>query len=99
MPFCPWYTLSPKTGHWAVKRPKSKRGLWELVERETFSKDCEKRLEEAKGRWVEELLQVLWSYHTTLHSATHETSFYLTFGIDAMILVEVEESSSRATSA
>ncbi|RDX76937.1 Pol polyprotein, partial [Mucuna pruriens] len=27
-----------------------------------------RRLEEAKGRWAEELPQVLWSYHTTPHS-------------------------------
>ncbi|RDX83771.1 hypothetical protein CR513_35273, partial [Mucuna pruriens] len=54
-----------------------------------------KRLEEVKGRWVEELPQVLWSYHTALHSATQETLFHLTFGMDAMIQVEVEESSQR----
>ncbi|RDX79320.1 Tf2-8, partial [Mucuna pruriens] len=41
------------------------RGLW-------------KRLEEAKGRWVEELPRVLWSYHTTPHSTTNETPFRLT---------------------
>ncbi|RDX88248.1 hypothetical protein CR513_30186, partial [Mucuna pruriens] len=28
-------------------------------------KGLRRRLEEAKGRWVEELPQVLWSYHTT----------------------------------
>ncbi|RDX96131.1 Retrovirus-related Pol polyprotein, partial [Mucuna pruriens] len=39
-----------------------------------------KRLEEGKGRWAEELPQVLWSYHTTSHSTTNETPFRLTFG-------------------
>ncbi|RDX81508.1 hypothetical protein CR513_37809, partial [Mucuna pruriens] len=29
-----------------------------------------RRVEEAKGRWAKELSQVLWSYHTTLHSTT-----------------------------
>ncbi|RDX72503.1 hypothetical protein CR513_48001, partial [Mucuna pruriens] len=42
-----------------------------------------KQLEEAKARWVEELPQVLWSYHTTPHSTTNETPFRLTFGTEA----------------
>ncbi|RDX67131.1 hypothetical protein CR513_54023, partial [Mucuna pruriens] len=41
-----------------------------------------RRLEEAKGRWAQELPQVLWSYHTTPHSTTQETPFRLTFGTD-----------------
>ncbi|RDY13152.1 Tf2-9, partial [Mucuna pruriens] len=56
-----------------------------------------KRLEEAKGRWADELPQVLWSYHTTPHSTTNETPFCLTFGTEAMILVEIGEPSPRAT--
>ncbi|RDX66362.1 Tf2-8, partial [Mucuna pruriens] len=54
-----------------------------------------KGLEEAKGRWAEELPQVLWSYHTTPHSTTNETPFRLTFGTDAMIPVEIGEPSPR----
>ncbi|RDX93906.1 hypothetical protein CR513_23773, partial [Mucuna pruriens] len=54
-----------------------------------------RRLEEAKGRWAEELPQVLWSYHTTPHSSINETPFRLTFGTEAVISVEIEESSPR----
>ncbi|RDX66759.1 hypothetical protein CR513_54446, partial [Mucuna pruriens] len=54
-----------------------------------------KRLEEAKGRWAEELPQVLWSYHTTPHSTTGETPFRLTYGSDAMIPVEIGKPSPR----
>ncbi|RDX82514.1 Tf2-11, partial [Mucuna pruriens] len=54
-----------------------------------------RRLEEAKGRWVEELPQVIWSYHTTPHSTTGETPFRLTYGSEAMILVEIGEPSPR----
>ncbi|RDY09223.1 hypothetical protein CR513_06448, partial [Mucuna pruriens] len=50
-----------------------------------------RRLEEAKGRWVEELPQVLWSYHTMPHSSTNETPFRLTFDTEAVILVEIGE--------
>ncbi|RDX78974.1 hypothetical protein CR513_40669, partial [Mucuna pruriens] len=55
-----------------------------------------RRLEEAKGRWVEELPQVLWSYHTTPHSSTNKTPFRLAFGIEAVIPVEIGEPSLRA---
>ncbi|RDX81685.1 Tf2-6, partial [Mucuna pruriens] len=54
-----------------------------------------KRLEEAKGRWAEELPQVLWSYHTTPHSTTKETPFRLMFGTDVVIPVEIGEPSPR----
>ncbi|RDY12063.1 hypothetical protein CR513_03187, partial [Mucuna pruriens] len=56
-----------------------------------------KRLEEAKGRWADELAQVLWSYHTTPHSTTGETPFRLTYGTEAVILVEIGEPSPRIT--
>ncbi|RDX96069.1 Tf2-9, partial [Mucuna pruriens] len=58
-------------------------------------RELRRRLEEAKGRWAEELPQVLWSYHTTPHSTTNETPFRLTFGTEAMILVEIGEPSPR----
>ncbi|RDX99391.1 hypothetical protein CR513_17568, partial [Mucuna pruriens] len=48
-----------------------------------------KRLQEAKGRWVEELPQVLWLYHTTPHSTIQENSFRLTFGTNVVIPVEI----------
>ncbi|RDY14485.1 Tf2-9, partial [Mucuna pruriens] len=54
-----------------------------------------RRLEEAKGWWVEELPQVLWSYHTTPHSSANETPFRLAFGTEAVILVEIGEPSLR----
>ncbi|RDX66569.1 gag-pol, partial [Mucuna pruriens] len=55
-----------------------------------------RRLEEAKGRWAEELPQVLWSYHTTPYSSTNETPFRLAFGTEAVIPVEIGEPSLRA---
>ncbi|RDX78443.1 Tf2-8, partial [Mucuna pruriens] len=54
-----------------------------------------RRLEEAKGRWAEELLQVLWSYHTTPHSTTGETLFRLTYGSEVVIPVEIGEPSPK----
>ncbi|RDX92721.1 hypothetical protein CR513_25113, partial [Mucuna pruriens] len=47
-----------------------------------------RRLEEAKGRWAEELPKLLWLYHTTLHFTTQETPFRLTYGTNIIILTE-----------
>ena len=54
-----------------------------------------RRLEKAKGSWVEEVPRIVWAYHTTEQSETHETPFSLVYGCDAMIPVEIQESSPR----
>uniref|UniRef100_A0A2N9HIM2 Uncharacterized protein n=1 Tax=Fagus sylvatica TaxID=28930 RepID=A0A2N9HIM2_FAGSY len=48
-----------------------------------------KKLEEAKGRWVEELPTVLWTFRTTPRSSTGETPYSLTYGVEAVIPLEV----------
>ena len=47
------------------------------------------RLEGAKGAWPKELQNVLYAYRTITRVPTGETPFILTFGIEAVILVEV----------
>ena len=47
-----------------------------------------KRLDDAKGRWVEELPHVLWTYRTTLRKSTRETPFSMTYGAEAVIPLE-----------
>ncbi|XP_072060323.1 uncharacterized protein [Arachis hypogaea] len=54
-----------------------------------------KRLDNKKGAWADELASVLWSYRTTEQSSTKETPFRLTYGLDAVIPVEVGEPSPR----
>nr|KYP72966.1 Pro-Pol polyprotein [Cajanus cajan] len=54
-----------------------------------------KRLGTAKGAWAEELPEVLWAYRCTPQSTTRETPFRLTYGVDAMIPVEIGEPSFR----
>ena len=49
-----------------------------------------KRLDEAKGRWVEELTHVLWTYRTTPRWSTEETPFSMTYGSEAVIPLETE---------
>ena len=47
-----------------------------------------KRLDEAKGKWVEELPYVLWTYRTTPRRSTGETPFSMTYGAEAVIPLE-----------
>nr|KYP40608.1 Gypsy retrotransposon integrase-like protein 1 [Cajanus cajan] len=58
-------------------------------------RELKKWLGSAKGQWVDELPSILWAYHCTPQSTTQETPYRLTFGADAMILVEVGETSHR----
>ena len=44
-----------------------------------------KRLDDAKGRWVEELPHVLWTYRTTPRRSTGETPFSMTYGAEVVI--------------
>nr|CAN67044.1 hypothetical protein VITISV_037623 [Vitis vinifera] len=48
-----------------------------------------KRLEQAKGKWVEELPGVLWAYRTTPGRPTGNTLFALAYGMDAVIPTEI----------
>ena len=48
-----------------------------------------KRLEQAKGKWVEELPGVLWAYRTTPGRPTGNTPFALAYGMDAIIPTEI----------
>ena len=53
------------------------------------------RLVGAKGAWPEELPNVLWAYRTTSRTPTREMPFNLTYGTEAVILVEVGLTSLR----
>ncbi|XP_072076500.1 uncharacterized protein [Arachis hypogaea] len=55
-----------------------------------------KKLGEAKGQWADLVSEVLWSYNTTIHSATGETPFKLVYGAEAMIPVEIVTPTIRA---
>ena len=46
-----------------------------------------KRLDEAKGKWVEELPHILWTYRTTPRSI-RETPFSMTYGPKTVIPLE-----------
>ena len=48
-----------------------------------------KRLDDTKGKWVEELPHIRWIYRTTPHRSTRETPFSMTYGAGAFIPLEI----------
>ena len=50
--------------------------------------ELKKRLDDAKGRWVEELPHVLWTYKTTPRKSIGETPFSMTYRAEAVIPLE-----------
>nr|KYP56267.1 Retrotransposable element Tf2 [Cajanus cajan] len=56
-------------------------------------RELKKRLGNAKGEWPDMLPGILWAYHCTPQSTTQETPYRLTYGADAMIPVEVGQTS------
>ncbi|XP_050222513.1 uncharacterized protein LOC126672603 [Mercurialis annua] len=63
-------------------------GIIEVTNR-TLIQGIKKRLDEAKGNWVDELYSVLWAYSYTSIKKTGETLFRLAYGIEAIILVKI----------
>ena len=50
----------------------------------TMLNALKKRLEEVKGKWVDELPKVLWAYWTTFRRPTGATSFALTYRMETI---------------
>ena len=57
-----------------------------------------KRLDDAKGKWVEELSHVLWMYETTPRRSIRETPFSMTYGVEIVIPLETGFSMLRTSS-
>uniref|UniRef100_A0A2N9GHT1 Integrase catalytic domain-containing protein n=1 Tax=Fagus sylvatica TaxID=28930 RepID=A0A2N9GHT1_FAGSY len=56
-----------------------------------------KRLEEAKGKWVEKLPSVMWTHRTPRRRSIGETPFALAYGVEAIIPLEVGLPTTRTT--
>ena len=57
-----------------------------------------KRLDDAKGRWVEELPHVRWTYRTTPRRSTGEMPFSMTYGAEIVIPLETGFPTLRTSS-
>ena len=67
--------------------PKS-NGLAEASNK-TLLTALKKRLDSAKGKWVDELPGVLWAYRTTARKPTGISLFAITYGMEAIIPTEI----------
>lgn len=74
--------------YFSIAHPQS-NGQVEVTNR-TIKEGLKKRLDEAKGRWVDELPSVLWDYRTTPRTPTGETPFSLVYGTEVLLPVEVD---------
>ena len=57
-----------------------------------------KRLDDAKGKWVEELPHLLWTYRTMPRRSTGETPFSMTYEAEAVIPLESRFPTTRTSS-
>ena len=49
----------------------------------------QKKLEDAKAKWIDEIYDVLWSLRTTVKEANGQTPFGLVYGSEALLPVEI----------
>ncbi|GAV81598.1 rve domain-containing protein [Cephalotus follicularis] len=77
----------------SVAYPQS-NGQAEVINREIIS-GLKKRLEDSKGRWIEEQHGVLWAYRITPRTTTGESPYSLHFGAEPMIPMEIGVQSPR----
>lgn len=52
-------------------------------------------LDDLKGKWAEELPKVLWAYSMMSQTTTGETLFSMTYGVKAVLPVEIETPTLR----
>ena len=55
----------------------------------------QKKLEKGKGKWVNEIYDVLWSLRTIIKEATGQMPFRLVYGLEILLIVEIEVQTIR----
>ena len=80
------YNLCIKNRYSTLAYPQG-NGQAEAVNKVIVNK-LKKRLDDAKGKWMEELPHVLWTYRTTPRKSIGETPFSMTYGAEAVIPLE-----------
>jgi hypothetical protein len=73
-------------------------GVGERANGKIFSAIKKKLLEDKKGKWANQLPEVMWALNTTKSIATGSTPFRLMYGSKAMTPQELKHGSPRANS-
>lgn len=79
--FCQWYGI---TLQFSSRSYPQGNGQAEKTNRTIFD-GVKWRLERRRGKWHQELQYVLWAYRTTRRKPTNESSYALTYGMEAII--------------
>ena len=82
------------TNRYSISAYPQGNGHAEVVNKVIVS-GLKKRLDDAKGKWVEELPHLLWTYRTTSRRSTGETPFSMTYGAETVIPLETGFPTSR----
>ncbi|XP_024032214.1 uncharacterized protein LOC112094743 [Morus notabilis] len=67
-------------------------GAWMTMRRERSSG---RSMKECVGKWAEEHSKVLWAYRMTNRTTTGEMPFFMTYGVEAVLPVEIETPTLR----
>ncbi|XP_072074432.1 uncharacterized protein [Arachis hypogaea] len=92
-PTAPDQDLKIKQHFASVEHPQT-NGLAEAANK-VILHALKKKLDDAKGLWAELIPEVLWGYNTTPQTSTKETPFRLVYGSEAMVPLEISQSSFR----
>ncbi|XP_072073942.1 uncharacterized protein [Arachis hypogaea] len=87
------FSTAPGQHFASVEHPQT-NGLAEAANK-VILHALKKKLDDANGLWAELVPEVLWGYNTTPQLATKETPFRLVYGSEAMIPLEISQSSIR----
>jgi transposase InsO family protein len=87
-------TLGTQAKFSSVYHPQS-NGAVERANGLIFSGIKKCLFDQKKGKWVDELLKVIWSHNTTISRATGFTPFRLLFSTEAMTPEEIKNESMR----
>jgi hypothetical protein len=79
----------------SVCHPQS-NGVVERANDKIFSAIMKRLLDDKKGKWADQLPEVIWALNTTESRATGFTPFYLMYGSEPMTLQELKHGSPRA---
>ncbi|GJY75111.1 reverse transcriptase domain-containing protein [Tanacetum coccineum] len=86
-----WETLSVDSD----SRERSSRIMENKRANHSIGEGIKARLEARNKNWMEELSHVLWAHRTMIKTSNGDTLFSLTYGTEAVIPAEIEESKQQ----
>jgi hypothetical protein len=92
--FC--FSISTKPVFASVYHPQS-NGVVERANGKIFTTIKKRLLDDKKGKWADQLPEVVWALNTTECQATRFTPFCLLYGSEAMTPQEIKHGSPRTS--